>query len=145
MISAEHVTAQQKSLKSHLVEPLLTTLIRRHLLDASKLDLAVVLANKTPLKVSQSVRCFVRRISSFRHTCSPLSSTDSCKMFFSINISSWSVASMAARLKGIKLRDCLMRFSGSILRTPVSLHTSSPSFRFMEERCRHPTDGSSLS
>ena len=54
---AEHIAAQQQSLKPHLVEPLLTTLIRRQLPDTSMLDFAVVLANKAPLKVSHSVHC----------------------------------------------------------------------------------------
>ena len=53
----EHIAAQQKTLKSHLVEPLLTTLVQHHLSDASVLDVAVVLADKTPLKVSQSISC----------------------------------------------------------------------------------------
>ncbi|KAF8128177.1 ribosome 60S biogenesis N-terminal-domain-containing protein [Boletus edulis] len=45
-----YVAIQEESLKPHLVEPLLTTLVRRHLSDASMLDLAVALIGKTPLK-----------------------------------------------------------------------------------------------
>ncbi|KAG6375258.1 ribosome 60S biogenesis N-terminal-domain-containing protein [Boletus reticuloceps] len=45
-----YVAIQEESLKPHLVEPLLTTLVRRHLSDASMLDLAVALIDKTPLK-----------------------------------------------------------------------------------------------
>ncbi|KAH0839437.1 ribosome 60S biogenesis N-terminal-domain-containing protein [Lanmaoa asiatica] len=63
----KHITAQQKTLKSHLVEPLLTTLVQRHLSDASMLDLAVESASKTPLKVSQSIsRYLIADISSLR-------------------------------------------------------------------------------
>ena len=55
IMKAEHVSTQQKSFRSHLVERLLTVLVQRHLADKHKLDLAVVLANKkTPLKVSQN-------------------------------------------------------------------------------------------
>ncbi|KAF8548697.1 hypothetical protein OG21DRAFT_1489160 [Imleria badia] len=50
MENLKHVATWQESLKPHLVEPLLTTLVRRHLSDASILDLAVMLASKTPLK-----------------------------------------------------------------------------------------------
>jgi len=55
-MDAEHVATHQESLKSHLVEPLLTTLVRRHLSEPGMLDLAVALTNKTALKVSQSMR-----------------------------------------------------------------------------------------
>ena len=143
---AEHVATQQKSLKSHLVEPLLTVLVQHHLADASKLDLAVVLANKTPLKVNQNKNFLnMSSLIDLILTYSLLSPTDSSKTFFSISISSWSAGNTAAPPKEIKLHVYLTRSFGSTPRTPVSLCKSSPSFRYTEEQCHHPTDGSSLS
>ena len=144
-MNAEHVATQQESLKPHLVEPLLTTLVRRHLSDASILDLAVVLASKTPLKVSQSIRRVRCRLSSLCRSYSQLSLTDSCKTSFSTNISSWSAGGTVVHPKGIKRRVYSMCSSGSILQTPVNPPTLSRSFKSTGERCHRPTDGSSLS
>ena len=65
-------------------------------------DLAVVLANKTPLKVSQRICYASISVSSLHRACSPLLSTDTSKTFFSINISSRSAGSTAIHPKEIK-------------------------------------------
>ncbi|KAF8429386.1 hypothetical protein L210DRAFT_3508558 [Boletus edulis BED1] len=51
-----YVAIQEESLKPYLMEPSLTTLVRRHLLDASMLDLAVALTGKPHLSISISSR-----------------------------------------------------------------------------------------
>lgn len=139
MLNAEHIAAQQRLLKPHLVEPLSTTLMSppwsehaQSCRDAGKQ------LNTTQ---GQPNMCYSITNSSFFQPCSLWSSTNFCKTSHNINTL---LLPVALHRKGIKWHVFSMLSSGS---TPPHQHLSTftlnHSFKSMVEWCHHPIDGSS--